>query len=517
MTVSRGTSPEPGTWTLERGTADRIVHAAAHDARGDLRVTPAPAGRGVELRLDRVPVAPVTLAYDVLAGDDAPDDPRGLLVLEDRFRGAGEKLVALPSGTDGTTGSALVRIDGEALRASGAASSIGVGVARRTTLAAGALRSTSFLAGSLGVQVIDDPATGHDEGAWLGYTAFDPRPTVAELAQIRSSLRELFKSQADPGAWSYLVVSQTRPIGSFTSTPRTRSVLLQVGPAEPWTAALRLSVAQQLARRWIGGELAVAPADAAEGAWFGEGVSRYVATVLLSRLGLLSPDETRDAVAGELSVLATSPLRGLANLELARRAAHDDVARATLMARGALYALRESAAIRARTKGERGLVDVLAGLVRQAEDRRQSALSVQGWLDAVGKEDPDAARTFDAAIARGEPVVLPPSALGPCFHAGTGEYVAFDPGFDLEAARTSTDGKVTGVRADGPAAKAGLRDGDVLESMQARDGDASVPVKLVVTRAGAKVTLSYSPRGAHGHGQTWARVRLPDERCGPLP
>jgi C-terminal processing protease CtpA/Prc len=76
---------------------------------------------------------------------------------------------------------------------------------------------------------------------------------------------------------------------------------------------------------------------------------------------------------------------------------------------------------------------------------------------------------------------------------------------------------VSGVRSDGPAAKAALKDGDLIETMQSRDGDATVPIKLVVKRAGAKVTLSYLPRGPHGRGQVWSRVKVPDDRCGEPP
>ena len=507
----------PQSWRILRGAPEHVVRAAGHDSAGELAIQVAAGSPGVELRLDCPSRGPVTVAYDVLATGDAPDDPLGVLVLDDRFRGAGERLVALPFGAEAPDSrkNTLIRIDGEALRASGAASSAGVGVARRTILHPAALRGMSFVAGSLGVEVIDDPATGHDEGAWLGYTAFDPRPTVAELAQIRSALRELLKSQAEPGAWSYLFVAQTRPLGSFTTTPRLRSMLLQVGPSEPWSAALRLSVAQQLSRRWIGGELAVS--DDAEGWWSSEGVSRYVATLLLSHIGLLTPDEVRDAVAGELSVMATSPYRSLGNAQLAVLAAKDDVARATLMARGALYALAEAAALRTRSKGQHSLADVLRAILAQAEGLKERALPVSVWLGAVGKNDPDAEKRFDAMVTRGEPVVLPADALGPCFRPAAGEYTAFDPGFDLEATRGSPDGKVAGVRPDGPAAKAGLKDGDVVDSMQARDGDATAALKLVVVRGGAKVPLSYLPRGSHGRGQTWSRLKVPDDKCGEVP
>jgi predicted metalloprotease with PDZ domain len=242
--------------------------------------------------------------------------------------------------------------------------------------------------------------------------------------------------------------------------------------------------------------------------------------VLLHRLGLLTPDDVRDAVVGELSVMATSPHRALGNTQLAQLTAKDEVARATLMARGALYALSEAATIRARTKDQRGLIDVLVALLGQAETQKQRVLPVSAWVEAIAKDDPDAARAFDDAIVHGKPMALPPNALGPCFRAGTGEYVAFDPGFDLDATRASPDARASGVRPDGPAAKAGLKDGDVVASMLARDGDATVPMKLVVDRGGAKVTLSYvprSPQGQHNRGQTWSRVKMPDSRCGDLP
>jgi hypothetical protein len=54
--------------------------------------------------------------------------------------------------------------------------------------------------------------------------------------------------------------------------------------------------------------------------------------------------------------------------------------------------------------------------------------------------------------------------------------------------------------------------------MTEREGDPDLPVKVAVSRAGSKVTVTYSPRGARGHGQTWTRNRaVPDDRCGEMP
>ena len=76
---------------------------------------------------------------------------------------------------------------------------------------------------------------------------------------------------------------------------------------------------------------------------------------------------------------------------------------------------------------------------------------------------------------------------------------------------------MVGLRDGGPAAKAGLQNGDVIESMESDEDDADVPVKLVVTRAGSKVDLKYVPRGAHGKGQTFTRVAgVPEGKCGEV-
>jgi hypothetical protein len=520
--VELALSATDGAWTVFRlasGSADHVASATAHDAGGDVPVTVADMAPGVTMTLRRAPSGPMLLAYDILAGADAPDDPLGVLVADDKFRGAGEKLVSLPDGIPDRKANVLLRIDGAPLSAMGAASSFGVGATRKLQIPPRALRYGSFLAGPIGVQVNDEGNLGHDEGAWMGFTTFDPRPTIAELAQIRTKTRDLLGADLLTPPWTYLMMSQRRPMGSYTTTPRIQSTLLQVGLGEPWTAALRLSMAQQLARYWIGGvtRIATAPGLEAEGWWFGEGVSRYVGLAVLGRLGLLTHDEERDAVVGLLSVIATSPHRSLDNVALGK-IGHDPVARATAMARGALYALRESAAIRKNTKDARSLLDVLRVIQRAAEDRKDhTPLPVQAWLDAVGKDDPDAAKTFDALITKGGAPNLPSDALGPCFRAGTGEHVAFDAGFDFEATKVAADGKVLALRDGGPAAKAGLQSGDVVESMAANEDNADAPVKLVVTRAGAKVNIHYVPRGAHGRGQTFTRVAgVADSKCGDV-
>jgi predicted metalloprotease with PDZ domain len=282
-----------------------------------------------------------------------------------------------------------------------------------------------------------------------------------------------------------------------------------------------LSIAQQMIHTWIGGELWVGPTDAeheAESWWFTEGVARFAATRLLARLALISPNDVRDAIAGEASVLATSPHRGKSNAALAAMAKTDGTARAHLVARGALYAARVSARIRAKTKGTKSLDAVIHALLTRARSERR-ALPATAWIDEVAKLDQDTteARSFDETIVHGAEPTLPHGALGRCFRAGMGDYVAFDLGYDDQATRESATHVVVGLRADGPAARAGLRAGDVIEEAEYEDGRPEVAVKLTVTRAGAKIALTYEPRGEKRRGQTWTRVNgMPDDRCGEV-
>ena len=512
-------------WRLAAGAPDRVRRPLAHDAAGPVPVhVSALAGGALALVLERPPRERVHLEYDVLAGTYALDDPLGVMVHGDRFRGAGEALVALPESIEGDLVPVSLAIDRGPIEAEKAASSLGVGPERRTKLRPRALRYAAYVAGAQG-DVVLDSLEGHDEGAWIGYPSFDLRGTLVELAEERSALANILGAHdvlPDVPWTSLFEVSGSRPAGAFTVTPRFDGVLVQIGTTQPWNPSLRLALAQLLARRWIGDAIRFTPAGhPPELGWFDDGVARYLAIKLLARVEVLAPKDWAEMIAQELSVVATSPYATQANAAVAARADDDPAARLLLMMRGALYAARESAVLRERTKGAKTLEAVLVGLLaqaRSAHDGTIAPLPPAAWLEQIAREDPDARAAFESIVVRGGPIALPPGALGPCFRAGTGTYVAFDAGFDLEGTRRERDGKVVALRAEGPAARAGLRADDLVQSIEASEGDASVPVRVTVSRGGATDAVTYAPRGAQGRGQTWSRVPgVPDEKCGLPP
>ncbi len=183
-----------------------------------------------------------------------------------------------------------------------------------------------------------------------------------------------------------------------------------------------------------------------------------------------------------------------------------------LVARGALYATAVHARLRAKSK--HGIEDALRSLYQKAREAR-GALPVDAWGAAVVAElGGGEAAAFAKAIGEGKVEDLPDDALGPCFHRAPRSYEAFDLGFDLDATIAAPDRKIAGLRAGGPAARAGLLAGDVVVDEAIGRGRSDVPVKITVKRGGEEKTVKYLPAGAKAKGTGFVRrAEVPDEAC----
>ncbi len=510
------------------GAPGAIEGLAVEDERGAIGVGAAEAapGAGFAVRLERASAGPLRVRYDVRASADPHARPGEVVVAEDRFRADGEALLLFPAGFEALEADLSVTVEGEAIEAPEAASSLGVGRTRTRRGRAGALRRSSFLAGSLGKARFDD-GFDRDESAWLGYTAFDPRPAVAEIAQVRTAMRELWQGggEAEHGLF---FVSTRRPPGSYALAGRASSLVAYLGPSEPWSAALRLGIAQHLMRPWVGGELALRRPEGPAGpeaSWLSEGLARYLAARVLSRLGLLAPGDVQGFVNGLLAAQATAP-RGAGG-------ERDPAARASRVARAALYAARVDAAIRAKSKGARSIDDVVRDLLRRARattgpapatgatdavDGTGGTDGTENWVDALVAElGPGERRAFAEQVGAGGDVVLPAGALGRCFRVRRAEYATFALGFDAGATFETPGRVVAGLEPEGPAAAAGLRPGDAVDDVAFRDGDPGEPATLSVKRGGQALTLRYLPRGRRGRGPRFERAPgFADPACQPV-
>jgi predicted metalloprotease with PDZ domain len=524
LEVSVVASGEPAAlqrWSIAAPDPGAIHIVELRDDRGPISaaLVDAPARPGAvsprAFTLAAPPAGALHLRYTVTPKVRPLSAPASVDLDPNRMEAAGEALLLLPDAFDDRPVDCALALNAAELEDNlGAASSAGVGSARERRLRGSELRASTFLFGPMG-HALFETAEGHDEAAWFGYTSFDPRPIAADVAAFRTAVGNLFGARATEPS-TLLIVADARPLGAFQARRRAGSVLVHVGVAEPWSGPVRISVAAEVIHAWIGERLWIGPDDpahAAEAHWFSEGVTRHLARDLLFRFGLITADELLDELHGLHGLLATSPRKGESNASLAQHAGEPGVG-PLLVARGALYATRVDALLHAKSGGKKGLPELLRALYEQARVK-QAALPTRAWVDTIAAELGEGeAASFAKLIEQGQPIELPEGALGPCFRAGKRRYQAFDLGFDEEATRLSASRVVVGLRAGGPAERAGVKEGDrIVDTVQKR-GRSEVPVVLSVERGGEKTTLRYSPVGAAGQGQGWTRKRdVPDEAC----
>jgi predicted metalloprotease with PDZ domain len=499
-------------WSIEAAEPGAIGAVSARDDAGPIAVAPR-GDRPFRFELGRATRGRVIVDYTVVARAASISTSPSAEIDGERFRALGGAILALPDAVESTRVSVSLRMApwGDAR----AASSFGVGERREFFATGRELREAMLLAGPLG-EARFDAAEGHDEAAWTGYTTFDPRPISADVAAFRTAAREIFRDRTRP-PMTLLIVSDLRSRGAFVASRRASSVVVHIGASEPWSGPVRIAVAAEVLHQWIGSKLWVGPTDReheAEAYWFTEGIARHMARDLLFRFGLITPTELLDEMHGLVGTVATSPRHAETNAKLAA-SVKTPGALPLIVARGALYGARVDAAIRKKSGGKRRLDDVLRALYAKAAEAK-GALPTSAWVSVVKDElGPEAERTFVQAIEEGSIERLPEGALGPCFQSGTRRYTPFDLGFDEGATRASSDRALRGLRAGGPAERAGAKSADVLVDVKYDRQNPLTRVQLVVTRSGERRTLEYVPSGgAARSAEGWTRRRdVADDAC----
>lgn len=497
------------TLSLARAHGD-IDGLSARDDGGPLPTALSPATpTDTALRLGRPARGRLELSFRVRASSDPRAPLAELVVAEDRARGLLRSCTPVPSRPHDASREISLVLDGSRIAAEGAITTLGIGRSRVRTTTFEALSYGMFVAGSLGTATFRD-AGDRDEVAWLGYTAFDPRPAAAEIAQVRTALRETWRGGgADGHALAF--VSSARPEGHVALLELPGATLVHLGPSEPWGFALRSRIALALQRPWLGGRLTVRSADGADGTWFDEGLARFTAVRLLSRLGLVTPRDVATWLGGLYAAHALSPVKDRRHTELVATKASSPDARAELTARGALHAFAAYGAYRRAHPGKTFDDELRPILTAAVEGKRAHVFTEAEWRallgQALGRET-----DFDV-VALGKEPLVPDDALGPCFRKSSGAVFHERLGFDLDATLDAPDRRLVGLEPGGPASAAGVHEGDaVIEASRAGE-----TYRLVVESSGTTRTVTVRPSRQTTRATTFVREpKVPDTACGEL-
>jgi len=287
---------------------------------------------------------------------------------------------------------------------------------------------------------------------------------------------------------------------SFHGTGKHQAFAMAVTP-NMTLEDIRVLLAHEIFHAWNPNRLG--QAFGPRGYWFSEGFTDFYARRLMARERQITPQAFVAAWNETLRDYGTSPAIAMPGDEAAGKFWTDPYADKLAYQRGALLAAIWD--LKLRQAG----ASLDAVLQNQARDRERDpkATMVRAFVDAAKAQGLNVAPDIEAHIDRGQPIRLPADAFLPCATVSEVSEPEFDLGFEpaVDDAGVRT---VTKLRADSPAARAGLKDGSViLERRQGVSGDSQRAYELVVRDSEQPArTVSFLPQG--GGQQRFQRLIL---------
>lgn len=250
--------------------------------------------------------------------------------------------------------------------------------------------------------------------------------------------------------------------------------------------------------------------------WYAEGGAEYYHNVVRMRAGLIDSAGFLDGIQASVDSYYRLPSRHVTVPEAAEAGffTGSDVQRLGY-GRGRLYLAAVNAKIVERSGGKRSLDDITLQVNERA--RQGDPMEVDEWLALVEAEIGPEARSDHEAFLHSRLYVPPSNIFGPCFERVRDDYPKFELGFD-QASLGQQPARIQGLVAGSAAARAGLRDGDLVLSSTPVDRamftDFDARMEIEVERDGERHRIEYTPRGEMVESYNWVRVPdVPEEQC----
>lgn len=489
-------------WVLPDQQVSQLTLA---DARGMLETTVD--GKRIHVETKRAPTLPITLSYGVSPTAGGQLLPCPFEIGPDQAHFCGSAVLAIPA--DDAAAAMRTPITVELQRNSefhrDAASSLApIGIntgpggvtttTERVTVSFDDLAHTAFMFGALG-EARFSAVEGRDHASWLGYFGFDPRWASAEAAGVRTMVDRWFgvrRPHDDPSVGMVFMQAgagrDVRVEGLF------RGVLVVAEVSATWTSRARLDVTRRFVQRNLG-PVQIDARDGVDSIWFDEGIAHAAALYILQDAGIL----TRGEVAAEVSSLLTeevlSPLSGASLVELGRATtdpAKGGAARRLLAVKGALLGFTTQS-----SPSLRGALASILDTARESNGHIAEDVVLTKLIDAGNRVRAPVIR--DAFLA-GQEIPLRASDIDSCVALEERQLYPYELGYQL-ATDAAGSRSIESVVPGSPAARAGLKAGQSVLSVDMGTSSADSSIRVEVKQENGSKTIEFLPRGKPRRGR----------------
>lgn len=289
----------------------------------------------------------------------------------------------------------------------------------------------------------------------------------------------------------WLVITPNHSPGSSSGTVVNQAAVLHVPPGfSPSNGNFEFLVGHENLHHWLPrrlGSRAGAPAY-----WLSEGFTDYYTHRLLLASGLWDLPRYASEISRMLQAYWLSGARNAGEADINARFFSDRDAGRQMYARGELLAMHWDGALRQGPQADpQGLDALLRGLMASAtaDEPRPAAERVMAALTQRLGAQP--AAQLAAHVQQGQDLALPADLAGPCFALGWTERPRWVPGFEVQA--SFKNGRAQGVQPQGPAWRAGLREGMHIAGGAVRGMDVQREIEVVTLQEGQRVDLRFLP------------------------
>ncbi len=344
------------------------------------------------------------------------------------------------------------------------------------------------------------------EAVWSGDPGFDLRPAMDWTQKLHAWMIGFFDTPDDPAYRVFLRNNAARNPGGGVAFPN--SFFATWGP----------SVTGESFKSILGHEMTHTFTSNELGRWYVEGDAVYYQVQLPWRAHMVSTEAyLRDINLTAARYYTNLKIHGHED-EIGPNFFKDRWLNTLAYDRGALYFAKLDGMIRRRTAGRRSIDDLVRIMVRRG--RAGEAITDSVWYDLIRREIGEAAVDLTQSMLVGGIVVPESGDYGPCFRRVAIPIRRYELGFEPPRTAPGKPVTIAGLLPGSEAAKAGLRDGDVVVlpplTSEGPRRDPQATVTAQVTRDGGTFPITWLPRGEAADGYQWERVPgVPDSACRP--